>query len=159
MQVSKIISLYLSAVPGKLYEVEQERAFGTKSESEIRSVVSDSLRPHGLQPTRLLHSWDFPDESTGVGCRFLLQRIFQTQGSSLGLLHCRQTLYRLIHQRSLEPRTWIFIKNSLNHGVKLQDTKYFVRVGVFVLVFFFNDKKFQGFQLIQLEKLQNIYLL
>ena len=32
-----------------------------------RSVVSDSLRPHGLQPTRLLHAWDFPGKSTGVG--------------------------------------------------------------------------------------------
>ena len=31
-----------------------------------RSVVSDSSRPHGLQPTRLLHPWDFPGKSTGV---------------------------------------------------------------------------------------------
>ena len=36
------------------------------------SVVSDSLRPHGLQPTRLLHLWDFPGKSTGVGCHHLL---------------------------------------------------------------------------------------
>ena len=33
-----------------------------------RSVVSDSSRPHGLQPTRLLRPWDFPGKSTGVGC-------------------------------------------------------------------------------------------
>ena len=32
------------------------------------SVVSYSSRPHGLQPTRLLHPWDFPGKSTGVGC-------------------------------------------------------------------------------------------
>ena len=32
----------------------------------------DSLRPHGLQPTRLLHPWDFPGKSTGVGCHCLL---------------------------------------------------------------------------------------
>ena len=32
-----------------------------------RSVVSDSLRPHGLQPTSLLLPWDFPGKSTGVG--------------------------------------------------------------------------------------------
>ena len=38
-----------------------------------RSVVSDSLRPHGLQPTRLLHPWDFLGKSTGVGCRCLLR--------------------------------------------------------------------------------------
>ena len=36
------------------------------------SVVSDSLRPHGLQPTRLLHPWDFPGNSTGMGCHCLL---------------------------------------------------------------------------------------
>ena len=32
------------------------------------SVVSDSSRPHGLQSPRLLHPWDFPGKSTGVGC-------------------------------------------------------------------------------------------
>ena len=32
------------------------------------SVLPDSSRPHGLQPTRLLHPWDFPGKSTGVGC-------------------------------------------------------------------------------------------
>ena len=37
-----------------------------------RSVVSDSLWPHGLQTTRLLHPWDFPGTSTGVGCQCLL---------------------------------------------------------------------------------------
>ena len=46
-------------------------------ESEKRkgshSVVSDSLWPHGPQPTRLLHLWDFPGKSTGVGCHCLLQ--------------------------------------------------------------------------------------
>ena len=38
-----------------------------------RSVVSDSSRPHGLQSTRLLHPWDLPGKSTGVGCHCLLQ--------------------------------------------------------------------------------------
>ena len=37
-----------------------------------RSVVSDSSRPHGLQPTRLLGPWDFPGKGTGVGCHCLL---------------------------------------------------------------------------------------
>ena len=32
------------------------------------SVTSNPQRPHGLQPTRLLHPWDFPGRSTGVGC-------------------------------------------------------------------------------------------
>ena len=37
-----------------------------------RSVMSDSLQPHELQPTRLLRPWDFPGKSTGVGCYCLL---------------------------------------------------------------------------------------
>ena len=42
------------------------------------SVVSDSSRSHGLQPTRLLHLWDFPGKSTGVGCHcFQMNRIKQ----------------------------------------------------------------------------------
>ena len=36
------------------------------------SVMSDSSRLHGLQPTRFLHPWDFPGKSTGVGCHCLL---------------------------------------------------------------------------------------
>ena len=39
----------------------------------VASVVSDSVRPHRLQPTRLLCPWDFPGKNTGVGCHFLLQ--------------------------------------------------------------------------------------
>ena len=41
-----------------------------------RSVVSDSSQPHGLQPTRLLHPWDFPSKSTGVGCHCLLRYMY-----------------------------------------------------------------------------------
>ena len=37
-----------------------------------RSVMSDSSRPHGLQPTRFLCPWGFPGKSTGVGCHGLL---------------------------------------------------------------------------------------
>ena len=58
--------------------------------AHVCSVVSDSLRPHGLYPTRLLCPWDSPGKNTGVGCHFLLQGIFLTQGSNsrvLRLLH------------------------------------------------------------------------
>ena len=34
--------------------------------------MSDSVRPHGLQPTRLLRPWNFPGKSTGAGCHRLL---------------------------------------------------------------------------------------
>ena len=52
--------------------------------------------------TRLLCPWDCLGKSSGVGCHFLLQGFFLTQGSNLGLLHCRQTLYRLSHQGSVQ---------------------------------------------------------
>ena len=45
--------------------------------------------------------WDFPGKNTGVGCHFLLQEIFLTQGLNPGFPHCRQTLYHLSHQGSL----------------------------------------------------------
>ena len=51
-----------------------------------------------IQPTRLLCPRYSPGKNTGVGYHTLLQGIFPTQGSNLGLLHCRQILYRLSHQ-------------------------------------------------------------
>ena len=42
--------------------------------------------------------WVFPGKNTGVVCHFLLQGIFPTQGSNLGLPHCRQTLCHLSHR-------------------------------------------------------------
>ena len=45
-----------------------------KSFLHLRPWLCDSSRPHGLQPTRLLLPWDFPGESTGVGCHCLLRR-------------------------------------------------------------------------------------
>ena len=50
-------------------------------ESESCSVVSDSLRPHGLYSP-----WNSPGQNTGVGSHSLLQGIFPTQGSNSGLL-------------------------------------------------------------------------
>ena len=50
-------------------------------------LVSNSLQPHGLLPIRLLCLWDSPGKNTGVGCHFLLQGIFPTQGLNPCLLH------------------------------------------------------------------------
>ena len=69
---------------------------------ESRSVMSDSLWPHGL------HSpWNSPGQKTGVGSLSLLQGIFPTQGSNPGLLHCRWILYHLSHQRSPRILEWV----------------------------------------------------
>ena len=51
------------------------------------SVMSDSFVTPGLWPDGLLWPWESPGKSTGVGCHFILQGIFPTQGSNLGLLH------------------------------------------------------------------------
>ena len=66
-----------------------------ESESESRSFVSDSLRPHGLYSP-----WNSLGQNTRVGSLSLLQGIFPTQELNQGLLHCRQILYHLSYQGS-----------------------------------------------------------
>ena len=56
--------------------------------SKSCSVMSNSLQPHALHS-----SWNSPGQNAGVGGLSLLQGIFPTQGSNLGLLHCRLILY------------------------------------------------------------------
>ena len=57
------------------------------SESEVAQSCPTLCNPMGCSPRSL------PGKSTGVGCHFLLQGIFLTQGSNPGLPHCRQRLY------------------------------------------------------------------
>ena len=64
------------------------------------SVVSDSLRPHGLWSTRLLCPWDFPGKNTEVGCHFLLQGIFLLQGSNPHPLHWQADSLPLSHREA-----------------------------------------------------------
>ena len=47
--------------------------------------MSDSVRSHRRQPTRLLHPWDSPGKNTGVGCHFLLQRMKVKRESEVAL--------------------------------------------------------------------------
>ena len=56
----------------------------TNQMSVSHSVMSNSLQPHGMQPTRLLHPWDSPGKNTRRS-HFLLQGIFSTQGPNPGL--------------------------------------------------------------------------
>ena len=44
------------------------------------SVVSDSLRHHGLWPAKLLYPWNSPGKNTEVGCHYLLQGIHPDPG-------------------------------------------------------------------------------
>ena len=65
-----------------------------------------TLQSHGQLLASLPCPWNFPGKNTRVGCHSLLQGIFPTQGSNTGLLHCRQILYHLNHQRSLVNLLW-----------------------------------------------------
>ena len=71
-----------------------------------RSVVSDSLWPHGLQPTRLLRPWDFPGKSTGVGGHCLLHSLWWIANKSIEffvkrneIIHIKQLERYLVHCR------------------------------------------------------------
>ena len=68
---------------------------------------------HELYPARLLCSWDSLGKNTGMGCHFLLQEIFLTQGSNPGLLHCRQIPYQLSYKGSLKWRRSICFSGIL----------------------------------------------
>ena len=91
-----------------------------ESESGSHSIMSDSLRPHGLYS-----SWNSPGQNTGMGSLSFLQGIFLTKGSNPGLLHCRQLFYQLSHKKSprilewgsLSLPQWIFPTQESNRGL------------------------------------------
>jgi len=62
-----------------------------------------------------------------VGCHFLLQGIFLTQGLNLGLLHCRQTLYRLSYEGS--PTSNYKRLNAQSYIMKMEGGKERGRAG------------------------------
>ena len=69
--------------------------------SESHSVMSDSLRPHGLYSP-----WNSLGQNPGVGNHTLLQEIFP------GVLHCRQILYQLSHKGSPSYSRWYIISGK-----------------------------------------------
>ena len=72
-------------------------------ESESHSVMSNSLRPHGLYSP-----WNSPGQNTRVGSLSLLQGIFlPTLGLNPGLPHCKQILYQLSHKESSRILEWV----------------------------------------------------
>ena len=71
------------------------------------SVVPSSLPPHGCGPPGSSVHVDSPGKNTGVGCHAFLHGICPTQGSNLGLLHCRMFLYNLDPQWSPRILEWV----------------------------------------------------
>ena len=66
-----------------------------KAAAAKSSVVSDSVRPHRRQPTRLPHPWDSPGKNTGMGCHFLLQCV---KVKSLSRVRLLATAWTAAHQ-------------------------------------------------------------
>ena len=72
---TKVCSVKAMVFPAVMYGCESRTVKKAECQSSVqfsRSVVSASSPPRGLKSTRLLHPWDFPDKSTGVGCHCLL---------------------------------------------------------------------------------------
>ena len=107
----------------------------------VFAAQSYSLQPHRLQPARLLYPWNSPDKNTGVSYHFLLQGICLTQGSNLGLPHCRQVLYCLNYQGSPQITTYTYLKkkcsglttsSSFHFLMKTHHTKSILSINKFV---------------------------
>ena len=74
------------------------------------SVVFDSSRPHGLQPTRLLYPWDFPGKSTGVGCHCLLRERSYNKSKRFTKVSGMHTyLWKLPN----EDRNWSLVRGAM----------------------------------------------
>ena len=71
----------------------------------------------------LYSPWNSPGQHTGVGSLSLLQGIFQTQGSSPGLLHCRQILYQLSHKGSPRILEWVACPFSRGSSLSRNQTR------------------------------------
>ena len=79
------------------------------TESENCSVMSHSLRPHGLYSP-----WNSPGQNIGVDSLSLLQGIFPTQGSNSALPHCKWILYQVSHEES--PKILEFVAYPFSRG-------------------------------------------
>ena len=69
--------------------------------------------------------WNSLDQNTGVGCFFLLQGIFPTQGSNPGHPHCRQILYQLSYKGSPKILEWVANPFSRGSSQPRNQTKVF----------------------------------
>ena len=77
--------------------------------------MSDSVRPHRRQPTRLPRPWDSPGKNTGVGCHFLLQ-CMKVKVKSLSRVRLLATPWTAAHQA---PPSMGFSRQEYCSGVPL----------------------------------------
>ena len=102
--------------------------------SEYMLVLSRvSLRHFGLQPARLLCSWDFSGKNTGLGCHFLLQGMFLIQGSNPHLLHCNQILYHWAMRKCIHVNYSLPIYPSLPSPLSIHTLALYICVSLSAL--------------------------
>ena len=88
-------------------EIKLPTSTESESENESRSVISNSLRPHGLYSP-----WNSPGKNTGVSSLSLLQGIFPTQGLNPGLWHCSWILYQLACEPQAKSKPPLYRRKS-----------------------------------------------
>ena len=121
----------LPPIPNQFTFQEKVMGLGTCGCTHVCSVMSNSLRLHGLQPARLLSPWDSPGENTGVGYHFLLQGIFLIQD------HHRTT--------GEETQAWGWIQSNKQVSVSLNHKVLFCFVFFFSFFFVFTVPwRFEG---------------
>ena len=114
--------------------------FSCEGKSVSRSVVSDSLQPHGLYPTRLLCLWDFPGKNTRVGFHSLLQGIFQLRDCP-GVSHIAGRSFTVWATNKYYMKCF----NDAFIFPRLPNTKFFTLNFLFCLVMYpFHIKHFAG---------------
>ena len=94
--------------------------------SESHSVMSNSLRPHGLYGP-----WNSPGHSTEVGNLSFLQGIFPTQGLNPDLQHSRMILYQLSHKGSPRILEWVAYPFSSESSWRRNQTRVSCTAGRF----------------------------
>ena len=89
--------------------------------------MSNSVRPHRRQPTRLPRPWDSPGQNTGVGCHFLLQCMKGKSESEVAVMSDSSRPHELQPTRLLHP--WDFSRHDYWSGVPLPSPHYIVANG------------------------------
>ena len=90
---------------------------------EVAQLCLTLCDPMDCSPPGSCVHGDPPGKNTGVGCHFLLQGIFPTQGQNPGLLHCRWIFYHLSHQRSTRLLKFVAYPFSRGPGKPNRETK------------------------------------